>query len=69
MHGDEARGDAGGGAVQDELPLYRHMQIYSLEDARKQLAKYQRQSNDYIMTYLGIQSPDQVLVKYADVIW
>ena len=39
----------------DELRFYRHMRMYSLEDGRKQLAVYQRQSNDHIMTCLGMQ--------------
>ena len=53
----------------DELRFYRHMRMYSLEDGRKQLAVYQRQSNDHIMTCLGMQSPNQVLAKYAGVMW
>ena len=53
----------------DELRFYRHMRMYSLEDGRKQLAVYQRQSNDHIMTCLGMQSPNQMLAKYAGVMW
>lgn len=53
----------------DELRFYRHMRMYSLEDGRKQLAVYQRQSNDHIMTCLGMQSPNQLLAKYAGVMW
>ena len=53
----------------DELRFYRHMRMYSLEDGRKQLAEYQRQSNDHIMTCLGMQSPNQVLAKYDGVMW
>ena len=53
----------------DELRFYRHMRMYSLEDGRKQLAVYQRQSNDHIMTCLGMQSPNQVLAKYTGVMW
>ena len=33
------------------------------------VAVYQRQSNDHIMTCLGMQSPNQVLAKYAGVMW
>lgn len=40
------------------------MRMYSLEDGRKQLAVYQRASNDYIMTCLNMQSPNQVLERY-----
>ena len=53
----------------DELRFYRHMRMYSLEDGRRQLAVYQRQSNDHIMTCLGMQSPNQLLAKYAGVMW
>ena len=53
----------------DELRFYRHMRMYSLEDGRRQLAVYQRQSNDHIMTCLDMQSPNQVLAKYAGVMW
>ena len=53
----------------DELRFYRHMRMYSLEDGRKQLAVYQQQSNDHIMTCLGMQSPNQVLAKYTGVMW
>ena len=53
----------------DEPRFYRHMRMYSLEDGRKQLAEYQRQSNDHIMTCLGMQSPNQVLAKYDGVMW
>ena len=38
----------------DEFRFYRNMKIYSLEDGRKQLAVYQRESNTHIMTCLGI---------------
>lgn len=48
----------------DELRFYKHMRMYSLEDGRKQLAVYQRASNDYIMTCLNMQSPNQVLERY-----
>ena len=51
----------------DELRFYRQMRMYSLEDGRKQLAKYQRVSNDYIMTCLGMRSPNQILALYQGV--
>ena len=50
----------------DEMRFYRHMRMYSLEDGRKQLARYQRQSNKNIMTCLGMRSPNQVLQLYLD---
>ena len=40
------------------------MRMYSLEDGRKQLAVYQRQSNSYIMTCLGMRSPNAILEMY-----
>mgnify|MGYP002627327017 CR=1 FL=1 len=51
----------------DEMRFYRHMRMYSLEDGRKQLAKYQRVSNDCIMTCLGMRSPNQILALYLGV--
>ena len=50
----------------DEMRFYRHMRMYSLEDGRRQLARYQRQSNNIIMTCLGMRSPNQVLQLYLD---
>ena len=51
----------------DEMRFYRQMRMYSLEDGRKQLAKYQRVSYDYIMTCLGMRSPNQILALYQGV--
>ena len=51
----------------DEMRFYRHMRMYSLEDGRKQLAKYQKVSNDNIMTCLGMRSPNQLLALYQGV--
>lgn len=48
----------------DEKRFYRKMRMYSLEDGRKQLAVYQRQSNGYIMTCLGMKSPNAILEMY-----
>ena len=48
----------------DEMRFYRHMRMYSLEDGRKQLARYQQWSNDNIMTCLNMRSPNQVLALY-----
>ena len=50
----------------DEMRFYRHLRMYSLEDGRRQLARYQRQSNNNIMTCLGMRSPNQVLQLYLD---
>lgn len=51
----------------DELRFYRHMRLYSLEDGRRQLQRYQRESNDHIMTCLNMRSPNQVLADYLGV--
>lgn len=51
----------------DELRFYKHMRMYGLEDGRKQLARYQRESNDHIMTCLGLRSPNEVLKAYLAV--
>ena len=51
----------------DEMRFYKHMRMYSLEDGRRQLAKYQRTSNDNIMTCLGMRSPNQVMALYQGI--
>ena len=51
----------------DELRFYSKMRMYSLEDGRRQLARYQALSNDYIMTCLGMRSPNAVLSLYLGV--
>lgn len=51
----------------DEARFYKNMKMYSLEDGRKQLAVYQKKSNGYIKTCLGMKSPNQILEKYLGV--
>ena len=51
----------------DQLRFYNHLRMFSLEDGRKQLAVYQRKSNDYIKHCLGLRSPNQVLEDYLGV--
>ena len=51
----------------DEQRFYSKMRMYSLEDGRRQLAKYQALSNDHIMTCLGMRSPNDVLALYLGV--
>lgn len=51
----------------DELRFYKHMRMYSLADGRRQLAVYQRESNNHIMTCLGMKSPNQILELYHGV--
>lgn len=53
----------------DELRFYKHMRMYSLADGRRQLAVYQRQSNNHIMTCLGMKSQNQVLSLFHGVMW
>lgn len=51
----------------DEQRFYKHMRMYSLADGPRQLAVYQRASNDHIMTCLGMRSPNQLLELYLGV--
>lgn len=51
----------------DTMRFYSRLRMYSLEDGRRQLAVYQRKSNDYIMTCLNLRSPNQVLADYLAV--
>lgn len=52
---------------QDEDRFYKNMRMYNIEDGRKQLAVYQRKSNNYIKTCLNMQSPNQIIEKYLGV--
>ena len=52
----------------DQQRFYDQLRMFSLEDGRKQLAAYQRKSNDYIKHCLGLRSPNQVLADYLAVI-
>ena len=49
------------------MRFYKRMRMYCLEDRRKQLAAYQRRSNDHIMTCLGMRSPNEVLDLYRGI--
>lgn len=51
----------------DELRFYRNLRMYSLEDGRRQLARYQALSNNIIMTCLKMKSPNEVLATYLGV--
>lgn len=53
----------------DEARFYKHMRMYSLSDGRKQLAVYQKKSNDYIKTCLGMKTPNQLVKKYQAVMF
>ncbi len=52
---------------QDGERFYANMKMYSLEDGRKQLAVYQRKSNNYIKTCLNMKSPNEVVQEYLGV--
>ena len=52
---------------QDEERFYKYMKMYSLEDGRKQLAIYQKKSNNYMKTCLSFQSPNEVVAKYLGI--
>ncbi len=51
----------------DSERFYSRMRMYSLKDGRKQLAVYQRLSNNQIKTCLGLRSPNAVLEDYLAV--
>ena len=53
----------------DEERFYKHMRMYSLEDGRKQLRVYQRKSNNYIKTCLGMKSPNTIVRNYQGVMF
>jgi len=48
----------------DEMRFYHGIRIRSLDDGRRLLDAYQRESNNIIMTCLNMESPNQVLAKY-----
>ena len=51
----------------DQQRFYERLRMFDLEDGRKQLAVYQKKSNDYIKHCLGLRSPNQVLQDYQAV--
>lgn len=48
----------------DEARFYKKMRMYSLEDGRKQLVRYNARSNDIPKTCLNFRSPNEVLADY-----
>lgn len=52
---------------QDGERFYSKLKMYNLEDGRKQLAIYQKKSNNYIKTCLGMKSPNEILEEYLGV--
>ena len=51
----------------DELRFYSKLRMYNLADGRKQLAAYNKKSNNIFKICLGFQSPNQILEKYLAV--
>ena len=51
----------------DEKRFYKKMRMYSLEDGRKQLAKYNIKSNNIPKICLNFLSPNEVMAKYLAV--
>ena len=51
----------------DELRFYKKMRMYSLDDGRKQLARYNVKSNNIPKTCLEFLTPNEVLNKYLGV--
>ena len=48
----------------DEKRFYKKMKMYSLEDGRKQLLKYNKKSNTISKICLKFRSPNAVLADY-----
>lgn len=48
----------------DEARFYKKMRIYSLEDGRRQLEKYNKKSNTIPKSCLNYKSPEEVLNDY-----
>jgi len=51
----------------DEKRFYKKMKMYSLQDGRKQLAAYNKKSNNIPKICLNFLSPNEILEKYLGV--
>lgn len=51
----------------DEKRFYKKMNMYNLDDGRKQLAKYNKKSNNIPKICLGFLTPNEMLNKYLGV--
>ena len=51
----------------DQARFYNSLRMFSLLDGQRQLAEYQRKSNDYIKGCLGMRSPNQMIELYLGV--
>lgn len=52
---------------QDGERFFDLLKMYSLEDGRRQLAVYQKKSNNYLKTCLNMKTPNQVVAEYLGV--
>ena len=52
----------------DQDRFYDRLKMYSLKDGRMQLAAYQRKSNSWWKTCLGMKSPNDVIAAYHGVL-
>lgn len=48
----------------DEKRFYKKMRMYNLEDGRKQLARYNKKSNNIVKICLDFKSPNEKLKEY-----
>jgi transposase InsO family protein len=48
----------------DQMRFYNGLKMFSLADGRKQLAAYNKKSNNIIMTVLEMKSPSQVIKEF-----
>lgn len=53
----------------DQMRFFDRLRFFSLEDGRKQLAVYQKKSNNCIKHCLGLRSPNAVLADYLAVMF
>lgn len=53
----------------DQMRMYDHLRFFSLADGRKQLAVYQRKSNNCIKHCLGLRSPNEIVADYLAVMF
>ena len=51
----------------DQARFYNDLRMFSLLDGQRQLAEYQKKSNDYIKGCLGMRSPNQMIELYLGV--
>ncbi len=49
----------------DSERFYSSLRMYNLEDGRRQLAIYQRKSNNQIKTCLGLRSPNEMMADFS----